>query len=740
MLLVTSMARASIEFNGSTQYARSDSNIDLSSSPKMAIAFWMKYPTISGSPQLIAEFGTNRTTINGSFSISRTSGSLNVSVHGNVGDNGWSTPELGTNSWHHYVFNFDFSLPGSEIPTVYIDGNLGIGTIGATNNNTSNFSAQQLFIGARAGTSLFSNCLVEGLTLWGGVNLDVNEVGTIYSARTNSVALGVETPNIKFSWPLQDFTGGSTYTGVGSITDQSGNGQPATPFNGPLGQTTVIFNGPQILPCADCVLATVQAVVDSARVQDIVLMPSCTNTWTSFLFVGKGIMLQGSGTNDTVIIDEQVNRQLAIIYASYTQLGSMLRISNFRVRGGITNTGINFEGLISFTGSNFETNNSQWRIDHIYFDKPYGRPFGIHAWNGLIDYCGFDQNGSPGITFDAKIPNTDNKGHRSWATPVYPGTVDAGTYIENCWWTNSPIIRACVDGFTGARYVCRNNVLYNASPENHGTESSGIFRSTRWMEVYANTIINNAPQADFAIYFRGGSGVVFSNTISGNFPGMLKMVDYRERDIYPVYGMANGVNVWDDNDPTIFATGTHTGTNNSPTLVDSAATWMPHAWQAHHIVNTVSGEAGSVNDNTSTNATFFDRIESVPLVNPFWNTGDTYEVRKVIHGLDSSGMGTGDLLIGGTQTPLVEPTPTTWPNQADDPIHYWNNFGITNVGNGGFYTVVDGRNYTNTALFGYVPLVYPHPFSSGTNVPPIPPAPPIVSGFSPVKNLRRLIK
>lgn len=458
----------------------------------------------------------------------------------------------------------------------------------------------------------------------------------------------------------------------------------------------------------------VAAAVAAASDGDTVFIPAGTATWTTQLFIiEKAITVRGAGTNDTVIIDEIPSRAPAISIR-FTKPTGLFRLTGIQIKGGEIARSENNTGTIRMQGSNLEFGNSKWRIDHCFFNRQRGRPIGVYAWSGLIDNCTFDQNGAGGMLFDGRVPDTENKGHRSWATPVRWGTVDAGVYVESCYVTNI-IVRAIIDGFTGARYVFRDNVCVNVAAENHGTESTGVFRSTRAMEVYRNRF-HATTSGENAVLLRGGTALVFNNHVTGSFPGLLRMANFRDRDPYPPYGMANGLNPWDLNDPVLYGTGAHDGTADSALLVVSTAAWVPNQWRGYHFINMRTGKSGQVQSNTGTTVTFFSPI--FPGNRVLWTAGDAFEIRKVIRALDGVGQGMGDFLVGGSNTPSVPPTPVGWPHQADEPVHVWDNTGITGISDSGMYTIVAGRTYVTTPLAGYTPLSFPHPYAIGSTTPP----------------------
>ena len=235
------------------------------------------------------------------------------------------------------------------------------------------------------------------------------------------------------------------------------------------------------------------------------MVPAGTNVWTATLNL-SGVNLQGAGTNATVFIDEvpRVNNGQPLIYIAATS-GSFTEISQFNIRAGVTNTAYNYHGTIVVGGDA----PASWRIDHLQFDAPYAKAIIVYGMPyAVIDHCLFTMRAEGVIGYG------DGYGDASYATPPnYGGTNQL--YIEDCTFTNIVGTPAAVyDGYAGARVVFRHNLVLNDVFVNHGTESSQRYRSTRTVEVYGNTFIDNN-NYDWPTMLRGGTGVIFSNTATG---------------------------------------------------------------------------------------------------------------------------------------------------------------------------------------------------------------------------------
>ncbi len=498
-------------------------------------------------------------------------------------------------------------------------------------------------------------------------------------------------------------------------------------FSGSLKAATII--------APDAELSTIQNIVDTQIINnDILQVPAGTAYWTARLLIpnGKAFWLRGAGTNNTIIIDENPSRtggaaQGTLIRFAHRQIGVQMRISDFQFKRGVTNTAQAVNGVIFVSASNNLTDNSNWRLDHCYFNQVRGRAMYIEAWAGVVDNNLFAiTSGQNGCVVDGRVVSGEY-GDRVWANPVLVGTVDEGVFFENNLElytpTTSNILPTNSDAFAGAKVVRRFCVSTNISEGGHGTESTKRARGQRWFANYGNRMWS-AYGGEYATLMRSGGGVQFSNTVTGGFPGLLRMTNFREVTSFPPWNGAFGANVWDTNDVTIFESGTFTATGSGATLTDSTKAWIPNQW-AHfsyqNLMATTNTKGGIISANTATTLTVMSKFDGTYYVN---NIGDNYQIRSVIMGLDQPGMGSGILLSGGNDS--TPPTPIGWPNETPDPICLWANIGITNTSGAGYYSIVNGRNYTNAVSSTYAILQYPHPWATNSPAPPLnPPSAPI---------------
>lgn len=495
-------------------------------------------------------------------------------------------------------------------------------------------------------------------------------------------------------------------------------------------------------------LADVSTAVAVATAGSTVLIPPGTNVWTQTLVLNKGVSIIGSGTNQTVIIDE-VSRANngGQIFSIGGFAGQLTELSNLQIKYGTVNTSYNYFGTVVCSG----TAATAWRVDHVFFNGLFAKNIVTYGnASSVVDANVFFMR-AIAVTALNYVPGDAGAGDQSYAqSPTYGLNSSNVLYIENNYFTNIIGTPAGVcDGEGGARVVFRHNTVWNDFFANHGTETGGRVRSERSFEVYNNTF-NYSPTANGYPYYtfasiRGGSGVIFSNTASG-YVSIVALRNFRSTDAYcgqwyPFCG-ANGTNPWDSNSPTLYLTGISSATNSSSYLQVAGANWTNNQWVGYTLVNTNSGYFSIVNSN-SANTMYYLGTGLVQSHAPMtFNTGDHFKLYFVSVTLDQPGRGSGDLLRDNGQdskgNELVINTATgvaSWPREVLEPIYFWANTINGNLSHAGssYPGILAGREYYNdTPKPNYTPFAYPHPLAAAhrlspptdvqvsTNLPPTP--------------------
>jgi hypothetical protein len=270
----------------------------------------------------------------------------------------------------------------------------------------------------------------------------------------------------------------------------------------------------------------------------------------------------------------------------------------------------------------------------------------------------------------------------------------------------------------------RYNQFHNCVLSVHGTEGQG--RGAKQVEEYNNTYRND--HANPAGQIRSGSIITHDNKW-GNVANGHVLQAYRQFHPSPHWGVANGQNPYDDNDPNgitgYWETGKHTGANGATELTDSTKNWAPNQWHvpgATYIVRNITKEAthdfhqsfavaNTANTISCSALTFEDGVKLT------FDTGDTYQIWKVVRSLDQPGLGKGDLLRG------LPGKPAKWPHQATEPCYSWNNTALEDGTPRNLSStepsIKKGRDFFNeTPMPGYKPYTYPPPLVTGNPVIP----------------------
>jgi hypothetical protein len=272
--------------------------------------------------------------------------------------------------------------------------------------------------------------------------------------------------------------------------------------------------------------ADVQAAINSASSGDTVVVPAGNSTWSSRANIpdGKKITLQGQGYNSTLISGS----------------GISMNTSGSRV------TGFGF----TFNGSNLiDVKGKGWRIDNCKFTNTASGngvavyPNGLNGSispAGLVDNCIF--NYCKVLTHSMGNFNTASG---QWANDLGLGTEDA-VYVEDCTF-NYDGRGNCVDTNRGGKYVFRYNKVFQSRLEAHSLQSD-TERATRKWEIYNNTLTATSALWG-AMFIRGGTGVVFNNTLVGPWNEGLVMDNVRDGTSTGSSGLCNGSSRWDGNTP-----------------------------------------------------------------------------------------------------------------------------------------------------------------------------------------------
>jgi len=289
-----------------------------------------------------------------------------------------------------------------------------------------------------------------------------------------------------------------------------------------------------------CSQQDVQAAIDLASDGDTVKVPAGSCTWTppgSWIAPvtipdSKKIVLQGEGMDSSIITWNHESRALDIG-------ASGSRITGF---GFLFGQDENTNG-ISVSGAG-------WRVDNCRFENNAASTVeGVVASAqgdeshpvGVVDNCIF-KDSRVIMHGHAKL-----LAHEVWAEPLGLGT-DNAVFIEDCEFSRTMHGNA-VDTNYGGRYVFRYNNLIDTYIEAHSVQ--GNHRTSRSWEIYGNTINQVGRSIWVPMLVRGGTGVVFSNNLTGTWGNPNIALDNRRSfESVDVSGQCDGSSSWDGNEET----------------------------------------------------------------------------------------------------------------------------------------------------------------------------------------------
>jgi hypothetical protein len=287
-----------------------------------------------------------------------------------------------------------------------------------------------------------------------------------------------------------------------------------------------------VFVAASPLCADIQTAINSASVGGVVNVPAGSATWsgTGCIKITKPISIIGAGIGKTIITDNTVSSvststpPISISFSS--SIDALVRISGFEFHEGnpsrYASWGV-IQGGITGTGTN-----RYIRVDHNSFIDTARRCLFMSHSKGLVDHNYFYTC--------SNIFSSEGDPDAEWQKSLHLGSDDAW-YMEDNVFNYSSGFPNIVDCQYGARMVLRYNSWIasgNMSGEftmNHGYDS--VSRGCMNMEVYNNTFKNQqSTYLAWAVQYRGGTGVVFNNTLTGKYTTPMGITNYRSNAGY----------------------------------------------------------------------------------------------------------------------------------------------------------------------------------------------------------------
>ncbi|MHA1347931.1 MAG: hypothetical protein ACTSO3_16130 [Candidatus Heimdallarchaeaceae archaeon] len=244
----------------------------------------------------------------------------------------------------------------------------------------------------------------------------------------------------------------------------------------------------------------VSSAISDSSDGDVIIIPNGTFTWSNYISTPKNITIRGQGISNTIIINNTT------------------KIFELTGNGSVEVYGIHFKGdgtqieLIRISGTGgwkihdckFECTTSDAVIG-VYprFSSTNGQPVGV-VYDCIFIHARIYVQCSD---IDAYNPVMDDSNLLGTANTVY---------VEDCTFNYSGTGSShnCIDSQYGGSYVFRFNVVTDAHLEVHSAGSGDLPpRAGRYWEIYGNTLYHPATWWDRAMFIRGGSGVIFDNSI-----------------------------------------------------------------------------------------------------------------------------------------------------------------------------------------------------------------------------------
>jgi hypothetical protein len=491
--------------------------------------------------------------------------------------------------------------------------------------------------------------------------------------------------------------------------------------------------------------ASVQGLQNAALDGDTITLPAGTFNWSTSVTITKNVIIKGLTTtnpvaktaNDQTIVRAftGTNGNQALINLN----GPLARLTGVTFRTGQTSV-VNSNGMVRMGGNTGTTP----RVDNCHFDDLSfeNNDIASYSGGGVIDHNLFDYRSANnrGQSIFYAIPGNSFWGDEPWTQPTNFGGSNFLFAEDNCINnTSGNEFAGTIDSRQGGRIVFRHNHVYNVGIGSHGTEI-GRYRGVRATELYGND--HHWDYAANVGGIRSGTFIQHDDTYDGVEPqGGITLGTYRIFFAVQTYGGATGDNVWDINvtepdgithidghPPFLFASGTATtgtGTFGSQSRIfDSTKNWQTNQWRGYGVRRVGDNGYTLIDGNTSNE--LFGYWHDGYGGGTTWNSGDQYQIHKVLVSQDQTCRGQGDLITGDVNHPINATTGTpSWTHQALEPAYSWN---VKYTPNGhrvdlrlaidGWAVLQAGRDYfNNTPMPGYTPYVYPHPLVTDEPMP-----------------------
>lgn len=264
----------------------------------------------------------------------------------------------------------------------------------------------------------------------------------------------------------------------------------------------------------DCSQSSIQSAIDNANDYDTISVNPGNCIWTNPVTItNRAITIKGAGIDQTIITDSTSTAFKQEPFWITTQDGKFIRITGFTFTGLSSNPS-DARGTIF----NIQGTGTLWRIDQCKFADLPEIAIQILAPGGVIDNNIFNYTGPSATQTSIMLfgPNTTTS-HTAWSIPPKWGIDNArALYVEHNTFNYSEKRDSAIQASSGSNYVFRYNTVYNTVVDMHGPDSAAR-GSAYQSEVYNNTFICTVASCCCLLSVRGGTTIVFNNTVTGPY-------------------------------------------------------------------------------------------------------------------------------------------------------------------------------------------------------------------------------
>ncbi len=175
----------SASFDGSNDAA--SAALNLSTTSKLTVEFWLKWPSYALNDDLALEFTSNSNNTNGGFFIDPNSpellGRFGVGIGRLTSRNTAYFSRPSANAWHHYAFVFDSTAAASQQVIPYVDGTAVSYTKSNSGTGAGNFANSTLYFMSRGASSIFGQGSLDEVAIYNRA-LTAAEISAHFKAAT----------------------------------------------------------------------------------------------------------------------------------------------------------------------------------------------------------------------------------------------------------------------------------------------------------------------------------------------------------------------------------------------------------------------------------------------------------------------------------------------------------------------------------------------------------------------------